>query len=128
MFAICYPDSLLFLISERNSLLSFVILGLVPCRKKRNLWSKFILCRPGCSGLKGTGRVKWLIPTIWNTTSMFKWAKQNVLRKSKICHQHYERKISDWWCWYVLIDWLSSHLHIAILLFARCFYLKWFKN
>lgn len=36
VFAICYPDSLLFSISERNSLLSLVIIGLVPCRKKKN--------------------------------------------------------------------------------------------
>lgn len=37
VFAICYPDSLLFSISERNSLLSLVILGLVPCRKKNEI-------------------------------------------------------------------------------------------
>ncbi len=84
VFAICYPDSLLFSISERNSLLSLVILGLVPWRKKKwNLWSKFILCSPECSGSKST-RAQRFIPTICNPNSalkyMFKWAQKNIYR------------------------------------------------
>ncbi len=110
VFAICYPDSLLLSISERNSLLSLVILGLVPWRKKKwNLWSKFILCSPECSGSKST-RAQRFIPTICNPNSalkyMFKWAQKNIYRS-----QIYNNIIKP----YMRVpigSFLSLHLHL----------------
>lgn len=110
------------------SLLSF--LGLFHVGKKWNLWSKFILCSPECSGSKST-RAQRFIPTICNPNSalkyMFKWAQKNIYR-SQIYNniiKSYMRAV--YWlavsclCIYILFNYsLQQHF----ILFRKCFYPK----